>query len=382
MLHISPIARQDRFLNEELPFVNTAGTMNFNLTSPELLDLDSYQQMLKRLILVLASQSTSSSSSVTPTGAEASTTPSTTTEVLLGSGGAFILDTSVIEPGFETATIGGIRAVAGADGAAPLSSSQNYPFSFIATSQHPVHASGPAPMLFFIRLPLNPFTHGIQCQLSARRLCAKHVVLLDKILRRLCDASPGAFMVGYSDGPSGVDAGTEVVYSGENSTHQPQPSKPSHQQQHQTQTAATSINLEQSIAMARDRGDMELDSRVAGLVGHVEHPSMATTGVADKDQKQPNSPLPQGLALKAQGVKASKTEIGTVSPSTDDGRVIAHKGDEKDSILLQDRLKSDLEGAGDGILNYDFGLLDDMEQLIDVHSMVDIDQLHDMLWVN
>ncbi|KAG0009361.1 hypothetical protein BGZ80_002475 [Entomortierella chlamydospora] len=313
----------------------TPGTMNFNLTSPEQLDLDSYQQALKRIIFVLANSSSSSkSSNSNNSNLQAAIGTSSTTEVLLGSGGILILDTSITVPGFS-GEIGG---------ATILTSTQNYPLSFIATSQLPAIQTTP-PVQYFIRLPLNPLTHDIQCQLSARQLCSKHVMLLDRILRRLCDASPGAFMVGYSDGLSGIDAGKEVVYSGENGSHRCQ--------------------QQQSITAAGVTGNMDIDNHTGGLVGHVKHPSNTTTG---------------DITKSANAVKNTKNEPGltadsaTVSIQNQSHKLSApNQVDQTDCLAIED---------SEGILNYDFGLQEDIDQLADVHHMVEIDELHDMLWVN
>ncbi|KAF9436738.1 hypothetical protein BGZ76_003095 [Entomortierella beljakovae] len=351
--------------------------MNFTLTSPEQLDLETYQQTLKNIILVLSTSSKlpisrhfGNNNNNNSNSSSNNNSDTTTIQIPLSSGGTFILDTSVTTPDFALHQIG-------SSGTKLTSSSQNYPFSFIATSQIPTlrqSSSSPsssatttvsqpnAPVQYFIRLPLNPITHGIQCQLSARRLCFKHVFLLDRILRRLCDSSPGAFMVGYSDGLSGVDAGTEVVYSGENSSYQVQPSKPQRHSHHNNQSVNQSrtLALDQSIAAARDRGNMDIDYHVAGLVGHVEYP-----GYGDGGSKQV-------LATKAV-IKDMKNELGlTVIESVKGlgGQVQYIDGA---SFTIDD---------SDGIPNYDFGLLEDIEQFAEVHSYVEIDELHDMLWVN
>ncbi|KAF9570120.1 hypothetical protein EC968_002178 [Mortierella alpina] len=188
--------------------------MNFSLTSSQLLDLASYQRTLKTLIATLAG----SSSNGTRTSYKADT--SDLTEVCLGSGAAVVMDTSVLLlPTTNTTT----NTTTPKPDTHPqqLSSSQNYPLAFVTSSKvssllyRPTSPSTHStqnswPVLYYLRLPLNPFTHAIQCHISARRLCPRHVSFLDRILRRLCDASPGAFMIGYSDGMSGVDAGTEV----------------------------------------------------------------------------------------------------------------------------------------------------------------------------
>ncbi|KAG0370543.1 hypothetical protein BGZ54_005773 [Gamsiella multidivaricata] len=359
--------------------------MTFNLTSPELLDLDSYQYTLKQLIVFLAAPS--ASSSIAPT---ATTATPTTTEVLLGSEGAFVLDTSVTALDFlpTDSTI------------VQLTSSQNYPLYFIATSQtsafkrprnddddnhhhhrhHRRHRGIPAtasitssPVLCFICVPLNPLAHQIQCQLSARRLCTNHVSMLDRILRRLCDASPGAFMVGYSDGISGIDAGTE---------------------QQQGSHAATGANLEQSIALARDKGDLDINQRLAGLVSHAEHPA-AAVGSGDFvsiNRKHANSPPMSSSNKSAKALKKNESvvaaeEAAVVADAASsllmvngtEGALGEHRLDSKKG--LHDRLRIHDGGEG-GVLNYDFGLLDDTDQLMNVHPAVDIDELHDMLWAH
>ncbi|KAG0080781.1 hypothetical protein BGZ90_011291 [Linnemannia elongata] len=394
MLHISPIARPDRFLNETMPFVNTAGTMSFALTSPELLDLDSYQRTLKRLITGLASLNNnihSNSNSGKRTGGSVSTFLSlpagaSTLEVSLGAGAAFILDTILVDHQTSIKTDTAVD-----DSHRPAH--QSYPLSFVASGQLPALQSPPLsnitattttltttttttvqalPFLYYIRLPWNPQTHGIQCQLSARRLASQHVAILDRVLRRLCDTSPGAFMVGYSDGLSGVDAGTEVVYSGENSRYV---QHHHHHIQSMMRTMTRSGPLDQSIAIARDRGDTDLDHRVAGLVEHVDHHHHHHSTTTE-------TVLPSALLKKT--IKDLKEETNThqnqlQSPPPQQQKNVATNAtvDVQDGSLIA---RSLIENDAD-ILNYDFGLTEDVDQWVHVHGSVDIDHLHDTLWV-
>ncbi|KAF9133650.1 hypothetical protein BGW39_009267 [Mortierella sp. 14UC] len=425
MLNISPIARPDRFLNETMPFVNasTAGTMNFTLTSPELLDLDSYQRTLKRLIAGLASlngshnnsnSSRSSSSRSAFTTATATAALVSSLEVDLGAGAAFILDTALADntnSNNNDSTTEGSRK--------PMPVHRSYPFSFVASGQLPVLQSPstldattattkkastspppatttittttvqPLSVLYYIRLPWNPQTHGIQCQLSARRLPSHHVAILDRILRRLCDASPGAFMIGYSDGLSGVDAGTEVIYSGENSRY----AQHQHQHQYQHRKALRAVGtgtLDQSIAIARDRGDMDLDHHVAGLVGQVDHHHHQYQHHPADDTPTTDTALPSMLLkksiLKDLPIDANTQQIqhqlqlpqqqrnatATLTATATNAKVDVY---ELGQLLLTQNESND-------VVNYDFGLWEDVDQWVNVHSSVDIDHLHDAIWVN
>ncbi|KAF9187416.1 hypothetical protein BGZ49_004056 [Haplosporangium sp. Z 27] len=367
MLHIAPVSKPKKFLNEEMPF--TPGTMNFNLMSPEQLNLVTYQQTLKTIIHVLANSSSSKRSN---NNNQQSTVTTGITQVLLGSGGAFILDTSVTVPGFSSSSTGTSN-----DNPTSLTSSQNYPLSFVATSQiaasqissllDPTLAAtastganaGVRPVQYFIRLPLNPLTHGIQCQLSARRLCSKHVMLLDRILRHLCDASPSTFMLGYSDGISGIDAGTEVVYSGENHNNQ---------RLHSTATTTTSTTLDRSIAAARDGG------HVGGHVGHVDHSNLDNVTAIEI------------AASTEKNVKDLNSDIEMVVESTaiSTSSLPSNLQNQHNSVKKSqpNQIESFSLDVNQGILNYDFGLQEDINQIADVHAMVEIDELHDMLWVN
>ncbi|KAF8927094.1 hypothetical protein BGZ52_004858, partial [Haplosporangium bisporale] len=301
----------------------TAGSMSFNMTSPELLNLAQYQQTLRKLIHVLASVKTTNNKNANPQQEQ----PDGLKSVFIGTGGTFVLDTSVIDIDDD------------------LRPSSSYPLSFVA--------SGPVPQLenlktanplYFLRLPLNPLTHPIQCQLSARRLCSRQVTFLDRILRRLCDASPGAFLVGYSDGVSGMDPGTEVVYSGEGSsiaTTCPRTTTPP------IANKGGKTGLDKSIAHARDHGDQELDHRVAECVGgHVEH-------LAITEALPPVAAPVQAKAIKGRHVLLTEMTTSQIALYMDE----------------------------DEPLNYDFGQVDDIDQLLDVAPTVDIDELHDMLWV-
>ncbi|KAG0231566.1 hypothetical protein BGW41_002169 [Actinomortierella wolfii] len=71
------------------------------------------------------------------------------------------------------------------------------------------------PPRYLLRLPLDPRKSPIESRLSAKRLGAADVRLLDGILRRLCDATPGAFQLVYSDGLSGMEHGNAIVYDGQ-----------------------------------------------------------------------------------------------------------------------------------------------------------------------
>ncbi|KAG0363622.1 hypothetical protein BG005_009973 [Podila minutissima] len=339
MMHISNVTRPDRYLNEAASFVNTTGSMSFNMTSPELLNLTQYQQTLRKLIHILASVKTTNPQHHHQQQQQSDGLK----KVFVGTGGAFVLDTSVIDDHLQLSS-------------SSPSSSQAYPLSFVA--------SGPVPQLrentennhlYFLRLPLNPLTHPIQCQLSARRLCSRQVTFLDRILRRLCAASPGTFMMGYSDGLSGMDPGTEVVYSGENG-----PTTTTASASSTTVLPTTKVvepgkggktSLDKSIAHARDHGDQELDHRVAEFVGgHVDHLAIAEA-------------LPPPL------VSAVAKEIKARS-----------------NVLLTESVTAASQTAGLDMdedqepLNYDFGQVDEIDQLLNVASTVDIDELHDILW--
>ncbi|KAG0011358.1 hypothetical protein BGZ81_002214 [Podila clonocystis] len=337
MLHISNVTRPDRFLNEAASFVNTTGSMSFNMTSPELLNLAHYQQTLRKLIHILASVKT--------TNSQQQEQPDGLKRVFVGTGGTFVLDTSVIDDHLQLSS-------------SSSPSSKLYPLSFVA--------SGPVPQLcentnkanhpYFLRLPLNPLTHPIQCQLSARRLCSRQVTFLDRILRRLCDASPGTFMMGYSDGLSGMDLGTEVVYSGENGTTISTISSSTGACSAPFATMAMTepdkggkTSLDKSITHARDHGDQELDHRVAEFVGgHVEHLAIAET-------------LPPLVPAMAKEIKARSVLLTeSVTGASQSARLEIGEDQEP--------------------LNYDFGQVDDIDQLLDVAPTVDIDELHDMLW--
>ncbi|KAG9322810.1 hypothetical protein KVV02_005558 [Mortierella alpina] len=107
--------------------MQTAGTMNFSLTSSQLLDLASYQRTLKNLIATFAGTKTPSS--------RADTTD--LTEVCLGSGAAVVLDTSVLLLPTTTSTTTITAHLKPDPHPQQLSSSQNYPLAFMASSQHP-----------------------------------------------------------------------------------------------------------------------------------------------------------------------------------------------------------------------------------------------------
>ncbi|KAG0372506.1 hypothetical protein BGX24_000166, partial [Mortierella sp. AD032] len=390
----------------------TAGTMNFTLTSPELLDLDSYQRTLKRLITGLASLSVGGGGNKSDSGCESNTpasaatmAPVPTLEVNLGAGAAFILDTTLADR--SNNNIDG--NIIPDDGRHPLPVHQSFPLSFVASGQLPILQSPSTlivttatatttaqalPALYYIRLPWNPQSHKIQCQLSARRLPSQHVAILDRILRRLCDASPGAFMIGYSDGLSGVDAGIEVVYSGENSRYAQHRQYQHVYQHHKALRTVGTGALDQSIAIARDRGDMELDHRVAGLVGHVDHHHYCQHQHHPTDIPTTDTALPSVLLMKstkdlARDVNTQQSQyqlqppqqqqnvLGTTTSTTTAATttVINATADVQDGSSL-------IENESDYVLNYDFGLWEDVDQWVNVQASVDIDHLHDSLWVN
>ncbi|KAF9921330.1 hypothetical protein FBU30_008684 [Linnemannia zychae] len=351
--------------------------MSFSLTSPELLDLDSYQRTLKQLVkglVALHNKNNNKNNSNIATGgpipseAAATATAASTLEVNLGTGAAFILDMTLADNNtMATLNNEASRQI-------PL---QSYPLSFVATGQLPVLRTPPVlepnptsfslkhttaqalPVLYYIRLPWNPQTHGIQCQLSARRLASHHVTIVDRILRQLCDASPGAFMIGYSDGLSGIDAGTEVVYSGESSRHNQR-----HFHHH-------TPGLDKSIAIARNRGDMDLDHRVAGLVGHVEHhhhhhslPPTTETALPSVLLKKSIMDLKEDVNTFQEQSPPLQQENSSITSAT------AHVQDDTNIIKM----------GGDDILNHDFGLWEDVDQWAHAHWSLDIDHLHDSLW--
>lgn len=143
-----------------------------------------------------------------------------------------------------------------------------------------------------------------------------------------------------------MDPGTEVVYSGEG------PSTTAARPKTTTPPIVAAkggkTSLDKSIAHARDHGDQELDHRVAEFVGgHVEHLAIA-------EALRPIVVVPV-QAKEIKGRHALLTELTT--------NQIALDMDE------------------DEPLNYDFGQVDDIDQLLDVAPTVDIDELHDMLWV-
>lgn len=179
-------------------------------------------------------------------------------------------------------------------------------------------------------------------------------------------------MVGYSDGLSGVDAGTEVVYSGEHSRYV---QHHHHHSQSTVRTVAGSGPLDQSIAIARDRGDMDLDHRVAGLVGHVDHhqhhhPTPTETALPSallmktiKDLKEDNNTHQN--QLQSQPPQQQKNIATNATVDVQDGSLVARCLVENDA----------------DVLNYDFGLAEDVDQWVHIHGSVDIDHMHDALWV-
>jgi len=368
--------------------------MNFSLTSPGQLQLESYQKALKSLIQVLQAiheknvktnpkKHSDTEANQPEESVTASTGNKSTLEVSFRSGGVFVLDLSVTEPGF---------------GGSNPSPSQAYPLTFLSTSLSTspteVGAGGNSDhgvVLYFVRLPLNPITHPIQCQLSARRLHAQHVTVLDRILRRLCDSSPGAFMVGYSDGISGVDPGKEVVYSGENSPIHLLDQQQQQQQSQQQQQPHHHNSLEKSIAQARDQGNMDIDSRVVAVVGHVEHPSaVSITQASPPTSVSPpfSKPLKSAAVLEVEDMVSSldvavtsstltKTTMLAATTTTPAMTTTATSDDQEQKAFHEKLLTADRF-----IANHDFGMVDDIEQLLDVHGSMDLDSLHDILWVN
>ncbi|KAG0092511.1 hypothetical protein BGZ92_009592 [Podila epicladia] len=161
-------------------------------------------------------------------------------------------------------------------------------------------------------------------------------------------------MMGYSDGLSGMDPGTEVVYSGENGPTTTASASST------TVLSTTKVvepgkggksSLDKSIAHARDHGDQELDHRVAEFVGgHVEHLAIAET-------------LPPLVSAVGKEIKARSSALLT------------------ESVTLASQTTTGLEIDEDQEpLNYDFGQGDEIDQLLNVATTVDIDELHDMLW--
>ncbi|KAF8929628.1 hypothetical protein BGZ47_000965 [Haplosporangium gracile] len=379
--------------------------MSFALTSPELLDLDSYQRTLKKLITVLASLNSNinNNSKRTTGGSGSATAAASTLEVNLDAGAAFVLDSTLVNN--SNSNSNNTDSVIGDSHRHPAH--QSYPLSFVTSGQLPTLQTLPysevttsstsasattkttkiattavqaLPVMYYIRLPWNPQTHGIQCQLSARRLPCQHVAILDRVLRRLCDASPGAFMVGYSDGLSGVDAGTEVVYSGENSRHAQQQHHHHHHHQHRQSTLRTmagSGSLDQSIAIATGRGDMDLDYRVAGFVGHVDHLHHQHPHPTTAESALPSTQLKKSIKGLKEDSNTHQNKLQSPPPQQQKNTATNATVDVQDGYLVARTL---IENDAD-ILSYDFGLTEDVDQWVHVHGSVDIDHLHDTLWV-
>lgn len=399
--------------------------MTFSLTSSQLLDLASYQRTLKNLIATFAG----SSSNGNRTPSKADTTD--LTEVCLGSGAAVVLDTSVLL--LPTTTTASLKPDSHPQ---QLSSSQTYPLAFVATSQvssllfrhtSPLTSTHTSwPVLYYLRLPLNPLTHAIQCHVSARRLCPRHVSFLDRILRRLCDASPGAFMIGYSDGMSGVDAGTEVVYSGESTgssssassassssaphlhphphphphthTHTQPPSHPStfplpQHHPHPPQPSSHLANItgltEQSSAVAGHKDVRESDNQPSGLVGHIEHslsPAIIEGNNHQHHHSNSNNPsrLEDPLLPSARSLKTLKDNIAAATTSskiTAEGPTILQARDRPGPVRVAGTvLEVNNETTEVGL--YDFGSVDDGEIFLDASPGLGMDDVHDTLWVH
>ncbi|CAO3564539.1 unnamed protein product [Mortierella alpina] len=386
MLHVSPISRPDRFTNEAMPFVNTAGTMNFSLTSSQLLDLASYQHTLKNVIATFAAGSSPTHN--TRTGPNADTPD--LTEVCLGSGAAVVIDTSVLRlPTPISPSTGSYKPEFHPQ---QLSPSQNYPLAFVASSHisslslsrhtSPLTSTPISwPVQYYLRLPLNPLTHAIQCHVLARRLCPRHVSFLDKILRRLCDASPGAFMIGYSDGMTGVDPGIEVPDS------------------HQA-NINSGLSEHTSSLLTRHKDLQESNHPpLTGLAGHIEHSLSPVIIEANHhhhhhhhNNNSSNSPsrIEDPHLPSARSLKTLKDNIAAASMSSTTTTTTTMMMAKEEPTMLQDRGHPDpaLAKVGPGVHEstdvgiHDFGLADESEIFQDVSPELGMDDLHDTLWVH
>jgi hypothetical protein len=187
-------------------------------------------------------------------------------------------------------------------------------------------------------------------------------------------------MVGYSDGLSGVDAGTEVVYSGENSRYA-QLHHHHHQPALRTERMGT---LDESIASARDRGDVDLDHRVAGLVGHVDHHHYHHHQHPEHQPTTTETALPSAILKKS--IRELKEDTNTHQTQLHPPPPQQQRNTAADATTMVDIrdgsvvARSLIENDAD-ILNYDFGLWEDVEQWAPVHGSTDIDRLHDTLWI-
>ncbi|KAF9946118.1 hypothetical protein BGZ70_003396 [Mortierella alpina] len=363
--------------------------MNFSLTSPQLLDLASYQRTLKNLIATFAAGSNPNNSRI---GSHADTPD--LTEVCLSSGAAVVMDTSVLRlPPLTTPSIGSSKPDPHPQ---QLSSSQNYPLAFVASSQvSSLLSSTPTswPVLYYLRLPLNPLTHTIQCHVSARRLCPRHVSFLDKILRRLCDASPGAFMIGYSDGMSGVDPGIEVVYS------------ESHLANVHTGSSEHTSSL---FTGHKDLQESNHHPQLTGLAGHIEqslspaiiegnhhhhlhqhhHYHQNSSSSSHSRIEDPHLPSARSLKTLKDNIAAASMSSTTTTTTT---ATTSNMGMMKEGpTIFQDRDRPDpaLARVGPGVNEptdvgiYDFGLADESEVFLDVSLGLGMDDVHDTLWVH
>ncbi|KAF9157521.1 hypothetical protein DFQ26_008656 [Actinomortierella ambigua] len=247
MLTLSPIERV-------ATFTNTEGAMQFSLVDTTRLDLDSYQRSLARLAAALARRGQPLSSALgdpdgserkvfavakrkcvfyvsspppleasTPSSSIAATATTTNTDET-----TYLL--TFVSNGMLSSLPNYSIAVNAEDSAAASSSSSSLtcpslrdpppsspppPSPLSPTSPVFSLPHGHRPPRYLLRLPLDPLKSPIESRLSAKRLGAADVHLLDGILRRLCDATPGAFRLFYSDGLSGMEHGNAIVYDGQ-----------------------------------------------------------------------------------------------------------------------------------------------------------------------
>ncbi|KAF9426326.1 hypothetical protein BGZ94_006661 [Podila epigama] len=334
--------------------------MTFSLSSPELVNLTQYQQTLRKLITVLASLKNGFQQHQHRLQEKERPVLSfpTLKRIVTGSGGEFIVDTSLLQALKAGGGVGGGGSQEQAE-----QSGVEYPLSFFAAS--PVPELNPTS--YHLQLPFNPLTHPIRCHLSARRLCTRQVTILDQILRRLCDASPGAFQLCYSDGLSGLDAGAEVVYSGKGSTHNSTTGVTSTSSTDADVATLKATNhkaehdLAKSHALTRGGGFQEQGQK---LSEQTDEQVVDDLAIATAPQSRPEVSYMEDV---------KKTESMIVTKAV-------HKDGEERALSPSMDVQMDDEGDND-LLQYDFGQLDDIDQLIDVAPSVDIEELHDMLWM-
>ncbi|KAF9580986.1 hypothetical protein BGW38_002159 [Lunasporangiospora selenospora] len=439
MLSISPITRPDKFLNEELPFVNTVGSMDFALSSPSLLRVDVYQRTLRRLILTLKNLENrrfqSTRQEPTPFSAEASMMA-----IPLGAQGYILVDAS---PNLPCLT---------------------YPFIFVAYSDPwslsppstPPTGSQPPTLtmshnadssldsnsndnkvLYHLRLPLDPTVDRIQCQLSARRLCSRHAQVLDRILRRLCDACPGAFSMSYSDGLSGVEAGQHIVYLGVTPSSPPGLAPPVNiereinQGYFPPQERPSQEDTLQRPVDSNKEPEMGAVGEMVGQAGYTFHqgyvspmspprfgfgwtnkmlmsPSEERQGMEEEapvpamNRTQGRDQLVEFSQIQTQpqpeqpGIQDWKDIVGRrfASEREREQELGVQKQIQKEVIEPQKRTRGEDEEEGDGVtgqvkalwddetLWHDYGLLEDSEMFTDVRVMWEMEDLHDRLWVH